>query len=432
DRVAAALPADGALVELIAYADRPLVPVPGAPETEPPGTLRYLALVLFPDARIRPVDLGPAAPIDAATARLRAALTRRDAAYLAPAQALHQLVFRPLAAVLGSTGRVFLAPDGQLALVPFDALHDGRRFVIDAFDITYLTSGKDLLPRPLEVPASVSVVVVADPDFGARVPAAPPTPRGELLAERGPSAGLSSSALRELGERSWGPLPGTRQEAESLRRLFPQAKVFVAEDATKDRLLHVTAPGILHIATHGFFLEDATAPADARGVVQVQGAASGLGPRRPPDPLLRSGLVLAGAQARESGAEPAQPRVESSLATALELAGLDLWGTQLVVLSACDTGRGDVKLGQGVYGLRRALVVAGAETVVMSLWKVNDGTTRALMEDYYRHLLAGEGRTAALREAMLSLRQLHPHPHFWAPFISLGKDAPLGTQAGGG
>ncbi|HYH94497.1 CHAT domain-containing protein, partial [Hyalangium sp.] len=114
-----------------------------------------------------------------------------------------------------------------------------------------------------------------------------------------------------------------------------------------------------------------------------------------------------------------------SLVTALELAGLDLWGTELVVLSACDTGRGDVKLGQGIYGLRRALVVAGAETLVTSLWKVNDETTRMLMEGYYRNLLAGKGRAMALREAMLTLREQQPHPHFWAPFITLGKDAPL-------
>jgi CHAT domain-containing protein len=113
------------------------------------------------------------------------------------------------------------------------------------------------------------------------------------------------------------------------------------------------------------------------------------------------------------------------MVTALELAGLDLWGTQLVVLSACDTGRGAVKLGQGVHGLRRALVVAGAETLVTSLWKVNDETTRALMEGYYRHLLAGQGRAEALRETMRVLRDKHPHPYFWAPFIALGHYGPL-------
>ncbi|HEY0094967.1 MAG TPA: CHAT domain-containing protein, partial [Archangium sp.] len=102
-----------------------------------------------------------------------------------------------------------------------------------------------------------------------------------------------------------------------------------------------------------------------------------------------------------------------------------LWGTQLVVLSACDTGRGDVKLGQGVYGLRRAFLVAGAETVVMSLWKVNDETTRVLMEAYYRNLLAGQGRAMALSEAMRELRRTRPHPHYWAPFLAMGQATPL-------
>jgi CHAT domain-containing protein len=100
-------------------------------------------------------------------------------------------------------------------------------------------------------------------------------------------------------------------------------------------------------------------------------------------------------------------------------------GPQLVVLSACDTGRGDVHLGQGVYGLRHAFIVAGAETVVMSLWKVNDETTCALMEAYYTHLLVGQGRATALREAMRWLRATKPHPHDWAPFIALGQDSPL-------
>ncbi|RYZ12913.1 MAG: CHAT domain-containing protein, partial [Myxococcaceae bacterium] len=104
---------------------------------------------------------------------------------------------------------------------------------------------------------------------------------------------------------------------------------------------------------------------------------------------------------------------------------LDLWGTQLVVLSACDTGRGAVRRGQGVYGLRRAFLVAGAETVVMSLWKVDDATTRTLMETYYRHLLGGEGLATALREAMRELRSAQPHPHYWAPFIAMGRDTPL-------
>jgi CHAT domain-containing protein len=121
------------------YEDRPLVPKPGTPEPQ----LRYLALVLFPDATLRALDLGPAEPIDSAASRLRAALANKDTAFEAHAQALYQLAFQPLLPLLRGTRRLLLSPDGQLALVPFAALHDGHQFLVDTFDFTYLTSGKD-------------------------------------------------------------------------------------------------------------------------------------------------------------------------------------------------------------------------------------------------------------------------------------------------
>jgi CHAT domain-containing protein/tetratricopeptide (TPR) repeat protein len=379
DRVAAALPQDAALVEFVAYADRPLISRPGPHVSEGSGQLRYLALVLFPGGRIRALDLGPAAPIDLATSVLCDAISSRDAAYLLHAQSLYALAFRPLLPLLGDVRRLFIAPDGQLGLVPFDVLHDGRGSLTEFFEFTYLTSGRDLLPRPQLPTPSRSAVVIADPVL-ARTP--------------------------------WAPLPGTRQEALAIQRLIPQAQLFLGPDANRQRLLQLDAPGVLHIATHGFFLENAVAPTDSRALSHAGSSGGGSSSRHPADPLLRSGLVLTGAQV-----------------TALEFASLNLWGTELVVLSACDTGRGDVKLGQGIYGLRRALFIAGAETVVLSLWKVNDGTTRLLMEDYYRNLLAGKGRAAALREAMRALRKTRPHPYYWAPFIALGRDAPLRSLA---
>ncbi|RKH47070.1 CHAT domain-containing protein, partial [Corallococcus llansteffanensis] len=181
------------------------------------------------------------------------------------------------------------------------------------------------------------------------------------------------------------------------------------------------------------FLEDAPPPPDSRAVASFGSLGEDALASSPADPLLRSGLVLAGASAPvPSGDSAMAVAPDNALVTALELAGLDLWGTQLVVLSACDTGRGDVKLGQGVYGLRRAFLVAGAETVVMSLWKVNDETTSTLMEAYYRQLLAGQGRTAALREAMRELRRTLPHPYYWAPFIAMGREGPLRLSASRG
>jgi CHAT domain-containing protein len=415
DRVAAALPKNSALVELITYADRPLVPKPGAPKPQ----LRYVALILFPDANIRTLDLGPAEPIDRAALRLRNALASRDAAFQAPAQALYQLVFQPLLPLLGDTHRLFLSPDGQVGLVPFTAFHDGHRFLLDAYDFTYLTSGRDLLPRPQDKGPTGAVIVIADPDFGASPPR-PRSPKGD------------SPAWAGLARRAWAPapLPGTRQEAKAIQRLLPQAQLFLGAEATKDRLMHLATPSVLHLATHGFFLEDLPAPKSLRAVGQFGALGKDTLIPSDADPLLRSGLVFAGPPAPAPDAStPWQRTADNMLVTALELAGLNLWGTELVVLSACDTGRGDIMLGQGVYGLRRAFVAAGAETVVMSLWKVNDQTTSALMEAYYHNLLAGQGRATALREAMRSLRAVHPHPYYWAPFIALGQDAPLRALA---
>lgn len=138
------------------------------------------------------------------------------------------------------------------------------------------------------------------------------------------------------------------------------------------------------------------------------------------NPLLRSGLALAGANKLRGG------NGEDGILTALEASGLDLWGTSLVVLSACDTGLGDVQNAEGVWGLRRALVLAGADSQIMSLWKVNDDQTQDLMVRYYGSLLHGEGRSDALRKVQQSMIDSrgkandHSHPYYWASFIESG------------
>ncbi|QRN97037.1 tetratricopeptide repeat protein [Archangium violaceum] len=431
DRVTQGLPSDGALVEFIRDEQfKILPPRPGTRDPRAYGKSHYVAIVLFPDGQTRTVDLGNTAPIDRAAVDLRNALARRDAEVQVPAQALYQLAFQPLLPLLGKTRRLFLSPEGQLSLVPFAALHDGHQFLVDSFDFTYLTSGRELLPRAQGVAPSTSVVVLADPDFRAplQAPPAAPADTTEQTERSGLVARFFATHRADLTEGAWVPLPGTRREAEAIQRLIPQAQLFLGAAATKERLLHLPTPGVLHLATHGFFLEDDTAVSKGSRAVGHFGAlGESTSSRLPPHALLRSGLVLAGARAPAQGA--ARPRLDSALVTASEMAGLDLWGTQLVVLSACDTGRGEVRKGQGVYGLRRALIAAGAETVVMSLWQVSDGTTSQLMETYYRNLLEGQGRATALREAMRALRSRHPHPHFWAPFIVLGRDTPLSGLA---
>jgi CHAT domain-containing protein/Tfp pilus assembly protein PilF len=142
------------------------------------------------------------------------------------------------------------------------------------------------------------------------------------------------------------------------------------------------------------------------------------------DPLLRSGLALAGANQGKSGDD-------DGVLTAMEAAYLDLSGTKLVVLSACNTGVGDVRNGEGVQGLRRALVLAGSESQVMSLWPVADVAAKDLMIPYYKALQEGEGRSEGLRQ--VQLRMLHgrkdrQHPFYWAAFIQSGEWANLDGQ----
>ena len=165
---------------------------------------------------------------------------------------------------------------------------------------------------------------------------------------------------------------------------------------------------MLHIASHGFFLREATG-------AQAHGATANTD-----TPLLRAGLALAGANLTgDSG--------NDGILWALEAARLNLWGTKLVTLSACDTGVGEVRNGEGVYGLRRAFVLAGAETLVMSLWPVSDYMTREMMTAYYTGLRAGLGRGDALRQAKLAMlrRQGRQHPFYWASFIQSGEWANL-------
>ena len=203
------------------------------------------------------------------------------------------------------------------------------------------------------------------------------------------------------------PLPGTGAEAHSIQSLFHEAKILTGRDASKTSLKQLEGPSILHIATHGFYFDESAA-APGAGMRAIQAI------RKLDNPLVRSGLALAGANLNNGG--------DNGVLTALEASGLNLWGTQVVTLSGCETGLGEVKKGEGVYGLRRAFLLAGAQSLVMSLWPVSDSVTRETMTAYYTGLKAGLGRGEALRQAQLAMlrRKQREHPFFWAGFIQSG------------
>ena len=220
------------------------------------------------------------------------------------------------------------------------------------------------------------------------------------------------TSARDLSEVYFAPIAGTAREAQAIRLLFPEATVLARERATESSLRQFAAPRLLHIATHGFFLQYA-------GIAPKAGAPEGGGPSR--DPLLRAGLALARANIR-AGTEP-----DDGVLTALEASRLNLWGTRLVALSACDTGVGEVRNGDGVYGLRRAFVLAGAESLLMSLWPVSDTWAERQMRSYYQNLKLGKGRGESLRLVQLGMLARDPrlHPFYWANFIQSGDWSPL-------
>jgi CHAT domain-containing protein/Tfp pilus assembly protein PilF len=401
--VQSAIPANAALIELYVY--RPFN-ARYTTRDEQFGKPRYVAYILPSGGAVQWVDLGEAAAIDRAVEAWRTALrdpNRTDAKRLA--RALDQQVMEPVRKLLGKSRHLLLSPDGALNLIPFGALVDGQnRYLIETYSFTYLTSGRDLLRLQAQTPSRQGPLVVANPlfDLGQRIVTGNPAPQ-EGEARRSV----------DFNEERFDPLPSTGIEARALEAVLADAQVLTGAHATEAAIKQVRGPSILHIATHGFFLADRSR--------QTNVSLDESKPLVSEDPLLRSGLIMAGANQRRSGAG------EDGILTASEVAALDLWGTRLVVLSACDTGLGDVKNGQGVYGLRRALVLAGAQSLVMSLWEVADRPTRELMVDYYKGLQAGQGRSEALRNVQLKMLRTpeRQHPYYWAAFIESGEWANL-------
>ncbi len=361
---------------------------PGTRNPEP-GTLSW-------------ADLGDAESIDKVTGSLRQALSNPKKHTIqevqSMSQTLDQLVMQPVRKLVGSTRHLLISPDGALNLIPFSALVDEKgKFLVENYTLTYLTSGRDLLRLGVKIGSQDPPLVIADPDYAD-----------------GAGPQVSGGTVHRLAQ-----LLGTRKEGQEIKAMFPDAHLIMKSEATETVLKQAVKPKIVHIATHGYFLEDRPQAGTTDDSTQSRQASAELSrdyeKQRELNPLLRSMLFFAGANQGGSGGN-------DGVLTALEAAQLNLWGTKLVVLSACDTGLGDVKNGDGVYGLRRALVLAGSEAQMMSLWAVSDQATRELMTEYYTRLKAGEGRSEALRNTQLKLLKnpKRQHPFYWASFIQSG------------
>ena len=368
-----------------------------------------------------------------------------EAAYRRSAERLRRSVWDPLEPHMRGAASLFIVPDGALTLINFAALPTGASgYLIETGPrLHYLSAERDLLsPGDAE---GTGVLAVGDPAFDqGEVFAAlrrvdSPFPDGEIKTASARVFRGQPSSCGDFKSLHFEPLPSSKSEIEDVSSTWRNARTdsrrqlrgsngtpevqLLEGTAANELTVKVAAPGknILHLATHGFFLgEGCPSALDARG-----GATSGPMPTAllGENPLLLSGLALAGANHRDA----AGPDEEDGILTAEEIAAMNLSGVEWAVLSACDTGLGQIRAGEGVLGLRRAFQVAGARTVIMSLWPVEDEASRQWMRALYANRLTkGMSTVDAVHAASLEqLRQrrdagLSTHPFYWAGFVAAG------------
>jgi len=289
-------------------------------------------------------------------------------------------------AALAGKKILFISPDGVYNQINVNTFKKpGGDFIVKQYDIVSIGNSKDIIPIKArkQVISKKVAFMLGFPDYGGAA----------------------------------ADLPGTKIELENIGKILKLAgfKITVNQqkDATEGKLKTVNGPGLMHIATHGYFLADGDiGSGDAMGI-DAETAKN--------NPLLRSGLILAGAP--DPNKEEQKTDLQSNdngILTAYEAMNLNLEGTDLIVLSACETGLGDVKAGEGVYGLQRAFLVAGANALIMSLWKVDDEATQMLMTNFYTNWTKTGNKQKAFKQAQLQLMTKYKDPYYWGAFTMMG------------
>ncbi|NER97874.1 MAG: tetratricopeptide repeat protein [Symploca sp. SIO1B1] len=380
---------DTSLIEIVRY-------FPYDSEQEPQLEPRYAVYILNKEGNPIGIDLGVTKDIDVLVeehwTNLRSRQTSQEQIKTL-ARKLDAKIMAPVRQHLGKSKHLLIAPDSILNLIPFETLVEKNKYLIEDYRFTYLTSGGDLLRLQNTFPNKQNPLILGDPY----------TKKNPSLVAIDPSR----TGTVNVREYDFIPIPEAAEEARFIAGKL-DVEAIIGDKASEEIVKQVNSPEILHIASHGWFTDAPQEKLDQSEPFQ--------------NPMFSSALVLAGAQLEEKN------RQEDGFLTAYEIASLDLSGTKLVVLSACDTGIGGLSAGDGIYGLRRALVLASAESQVISLWRVSDKGTKKLMEKYYTHLLDHkEGRSESLRKAQLEMLKNEDtsHPYYWGAFINSGNWKPL-------
>ncbi|MCP3876411.1 MAG: CHAT domain-containing protein [Desulfobacteraceae bacterium] len=385
----------------------------------------YFAIILLPENHydVHVVDLGEGDLIDKNISLLKVNFSNASFSknstqkILQLSKSLYRSIFPPIQNVLNGRNHIFISPDGYLNLIPFEILYSpGGKFLIENYTFNYLSSGRDLLGFNMHKGSNNRALIIGDPDFDY-------------------ADAIDASAGKKSGSNMLGihfkRLPGTLEEVKTIHSFLGKenSELFTGRQANEKVLMQKNAPKILHLATHGFFLDDFEASSNEamtfkRGIKKVaqKKALPSNDSFHIENPLLKSGFVLTGAN-NSMGSDTSE-----GIITAEKILGMRLQGTQMVVLSACDTGVGKVKSGEGVFGLRRAFSQAGARSLVMSMWSVPDLETKELMVEFYRNLVFNKmNRGQALRKASLKImkkakqRYNTINPFYWGAFVFMGE-----------
>jgi CHAT domain-containing protein/Flp pilus assembly protein TadD len=388
------------------------------------NTVKYAALVLKPDGKA-PVWV-PLCNEDEikeilGKAEGRSSSEQARILYNANGSALFEIVWKPLEQELKGVKTIYYSPSGLLHKVAFNALpiDDSFKRLTEKYNLNLVSSTREvayLSRNKKETALITSAVLYGGLDYDANKEAM----RIAAQSYKKDAAGLSASALPEGVTRGgvWVPLPATRKEVQDIQGYLKKKKIpnTLYQDSQGNeesfKQLSGKKTGLIHLATHGFFLSDAERKHDD-GEQQRGGAT-----RVAENPLLRSGLLLAGGNHAWTN-DPVEG-VDSGILTADKIAGMNLLGTKLVVMSACQTGLGDVNNSEGVFGLQRAFKLAGVETLIMSLWEVDDAATALLMSTFYNEwLISGKSRQEAFKEAQKKVRAKYSAPFYWAAFVMM-------------
>ena len=417
--IAANLPRESVLVDFIQYRRADLTV-----RSNKWSVARYAAYLTFPLAKdstnivVKRVDLGDAAPINDTVEMICKRMSAKPPQYrardLSPAfQRLSDLVYAPLARHLTNVSHLIICPDGQLSRVPFEMLPVGNKYLVENKTISYVTSGREVVrfTNPKTHASASKLIVMGNPDFDFDLANARSLNSAVQLAG-GPSTLRSLS--RDYDGLKFKPLPGAEAEARNVAKLLgDNAVLYLGADAREAELKAMQSPRILHLATHGFYFPD-------QEFNQTRRLPYAKGNNNWENPMVRCGIALAGAN---HAMQVTNALAEDGLLTGLDASILNLQGTELVILSACDSGTGEVKIGEGMMSLRRAFLIAGAQTVLASHWNINDNATSQLMTEFMRRWRAGEPRAQAWREAQLELLRSKDfsNPYFWSAFTLTGQ-----------